>query len=255
MAQDDGDTFLRSTAACLRAMAGSDRDVRFSGTQTIISPTEVRLPSPVRSGNPGNRPQKTEQQGRMRGAADSAAVWIAHHNDRIHNRLAPMAPPARAIFDTVERARVEAIGSRGMPGVAHNLRDQLEQKYSSQPLAPPGQDENGDNASAVAEVAGLLLREALTGEKPPESIAMSMDLWRPWIESRAGDLISDLINARDDQETYAELARRLIGALETDLGDVVDPDDSDDQDEEAESNDSGNDEDQSSTPQGEGEDG
>ncbi|MGC6485367.1 MAG: cobaltochelatase subunit CobT [Candidatus Puniceispirillales bacterium] len=255
MAQDDGDTFLRSTAACLRAMSGSDRDVRFSGNQTIISATEVRLPSPARSNNPGHRPQPAENQGRLRGAADSAAVWIAHHNDRIHNRLAPMAPPARAIFDTVERARVEAIGSRGMPGVAHNLRDQIEQKYASQPLAPPGGDDSTENSGAIAEVAGLLLREALTGEKPPESIAMSMDLWRPWIKSRAGDLIDDLINARDDQETYAELARRLIGALETDLGDAVDPDDSDDQDEDAESNDSGSEEDQSSTPQGEGDDG
>ena len=75
-----------------------------------------------------------------------------------------------------------------MPGIAHNLRDQLEQKY--QPAAhPPGADESGENTAAIAEVAGLLLREALTGEKPPESIAMSMDLWRPWIESRAGDLI------------------------------------------------------------------
>lgn len=255
MAQDDGDNFLRSTAACLRAMSGSEREVRFSGTQTIISPTEVRLPAPARSGNPGNRQPIEENQGRLRGAADSAAVWIAHHNDGIHNRLAPMAPPARAIFDAVERARVEAVGCRGMPGVAHNLRDQLEQKYTSQPLTPPGADESGENTAAIAEVAGLLLREALTGEKPPESIAMSMDLWRPWIESRAGDLINDLINASDDQETYAELARRLIGALETDLGDAVDPDDSEDQEEDAESNDSGSDEDQSSSPQGEGEDG
>ena len=255
MAQDDGDTFLRSTAACLRAMSGSERDVRFSGTQTIISATEVRLPSPVRSGNPGNRQPMDENQGRLRGAADSAAVWIAHHDDKIHNRMAPMAPPARAIFDSVERARVEAVGSRGMPGVAHNLRDQLEQKYASQPLTPPGTDETGENNAAIAEVAGLLLREALTGQKPPESIAMSMDLWRPWVENRAGDLINDLINAREDQETYAELARRLIGALETDLGDAVDADDSDDQEEDADSNDSGADEDQSSSPQGEGDDG
>ena len=93
-AQDDGDNFLRSTAACLRAMSGSEREVRFSGTQTIISPTEVRLPAPARSGNPGNRQPIEENQGRLRGAADDAAVWIAHHNDGIHNRLAPMAPPA-----------------------------------------------------------------------------------------------------------------------------------------------------------------
>ncbi len=255
MSGQGDDTFLRSTAACLRAMAGgSQHDVRYTGAATVITPTEVRLPAPVRNNNFSGASQEGGET-RIRGAADSAAVWIAHHNDKIHNKMAPQASLARSIFDSVERARVEAIGSRGMPGVASNIRQQIETKYLTQSIAPPGADGEGDH-TAIADVAGLLVREALTGEKPPANVAMTVDLWRPWIDNRAGDLIESLKTNTDNQETYAEIARRLIGALETDLGDPAEPDDGDDDsDDDDSTGQDGQDEDQSQSPQGESDDG
>ena len=255
MSGQGDDTFLRSTAACLRAMAGgSQHDVRYTGAATVITPTEVRLPAPVRNNNFSGASQEGGET-RIRGAADSAAVWIAHHNDKIHNKMAPQASLARSIFDSVERARVEAIGSRGMPGVASNIRQQIETKYLTQSIAPPGADCEGDH-TAIADVAGLLVREALTGEKPPANVAMTVDLWRPWIDNRAGDLIESLKTNTDNQETYAEIARRLIGALETDLGDPAEPDDGDDDSDDDDSvGQDGQDEDQSQSPQGESDDG
>jgi len=255
MSGQGDDTFLRSTAACLRAMAGgSQHDVRYTGAATVITPTEVRLPTPVRNNNFSGASQEGGET-RIRGAADSAAVWIAHHNDKIHNKMAPQASLARSIFDSVERARVEAIGSRGMPGVASNIRQQIETKYLTQSIAPPGADGEGDH-TAIADVAGLLVREALTGEKPPANVAMTVDLWRPWIDNRAGDLIESLKTNTDNQETYAEIARRLIGALETDLGDPAEPDDGDDDsDDDDSTGQDGQDEDQSQSPQGESDDG
>ena len=255
MSGQGDDTFLRSTAACLRAMAGgSQHDVRYTGAATVITPTEVRLPAPVRNNTFSGASQEGGET-RIRGAADSAAVWIAHHNDKIHNKMAPQASLARSIFDSVERARVEAIGSRGMPGVASNIRQQIETKYLTQSIAPPGADGEGDH-TAIADVAGLLVREALTGEKPPANVAMTVDLWRPWIDNRAGDLIESLKTNTDNQETYAEIARRLIGALETDLGDPAEPDDGDDDsDDDDSAGQDGQDEDQSQSPQGESDDG
>jgi len=257
MANQHDDNFLRSTAACLRAMAGgSSHDVRYSGANTVITATEVRLPSPPRGNNLGSETMRAQQEQRIRGSADSAAVWIAHHNDAVHTRMAPVAGPARAIFDAVERARVEAVGVRGMPGVARNLREQIEAKYASQPLPPPGSEESGENHAAIADVASLLVREALTGEAPPSNVAMNVDLWRPWVNSRAGELITALKDKADDQEHYAEISRRLIGALETDLGEPMDPDDNDDEDDEDDAaSQDGGEEDQSSAPQGEGEEG
>ena len=256
MSNNSDDSFLRSTAACLRAIAGgSQHDVRYTGTATIISPTEVRLPAPTRNNTFSGASQSGAEQ-RVRGAADSAAVWIAHHNDKIHNKMAPQATLARTIFDSVERARVEAVGSRFMPGVASNIRQQIEQKYTGQTIAPPGADGDGDH-TAIADVAGLLVREALTGEKPPANVAMTVDLWRPWIENRAGDLIESLKGTTDNQETYAEIARRLIGALETDLGDPDDHEEGDDESEEEDqaSSQDGQDEEQSQSPEGADEDG
>ena len=174
--------------------------------------------------------------------------------------MAPQASLARTIFDAVERARVEAVGSRGMPGVASNIRKQIEAKYLTQNIAPPSSvkgeaDAEGDH-TAIADVAGLLVRESLTGEKPPANVAMTVDLWRPWIENRAGDLIESLKTNTDNQETYAEIARRLIGALETDLGDPAEPEDGEDESENDESaSQDGQDEDQSQSPQGDSDDG
>ncbi len=253
---DKDDTFLRSTAACLRAMAGTQHDVRYTGANTVITPTEVRLPTPQRPNNFNNVKIEDLHDTKVRGAADSAAVWIAHHNDGIHNKMAPQAAAARTIFDAVERARVEAVGAEGMPGVAKNIQAQIDAKYANQPLSPPTAETTGENHAAIADVAGLLVREALTGEKPPQNVAMTVDLWRPWIESRAGELIEGLKTNTHHQETYAEIARRLIGALETDLGDAMDPEDGDDEaEEDSASAEDGSDDDQQQTPEGAGDEG
>ena len=51
---------------------------------------------------------------------------------------------------------------------------------------------------------------------------MVMDLWRPWIKARAGDLLQEMRSCEENQSDFAELARRLIGALQSDLGDAAD---------------------------------
>jgi hypothetical protein len=56
-----------------------------------------------------------------RGLGDSMALRKACHNARIHATMAPQGADARGIFDAVEQARVEAIGSLRMTGVASNL--------------------------------------------------------------------------------------------------------------------------------------
>jgi cobaltochelatase CobT len=233
-------------------MAGTKHDVRYTGANTVITATEVRLPTPQRPNNFNNDAAEEIHDTKIRGTADSAAVWIANHNEGVHSKMAPQAKAARAIFDAVERARVEAVGAEGMPGVAHNIRTQIEAKYAHQPLSPPNAETTGENHTAIADVAGLLVREALTGEKPPENVAMTIDLWRPWVESRAGKLIDGLKTNSHHQETYAEFARRLIGALETDLGDPVDPEDSDEEADDTTEN--GTDDGQQQSPQGEGDD-
>ena len=125
MSQNEPSDFLKANAAALRALAGGvDRQVRYAGQDTHIGKTEIRLPA---------LPRETGQKMRSdsRGAADSAGLWLAHHNDQTHQSLCPSAPAAKAIFDAAETARVEAIGANQMAGVAQNLSARLNKKYST----------------------------------------------------------------------------------------------------------------------------
>ena len=221
MANDDANhLFLKSTAATMRALAGGvEHQVSYAGTDTHVGKADVRLPAlPPRA--------SAQQRASLRGAADGAALWLAHHNPATHRRLCPSLDGARGIFEAAERARVEAIGANDLKGVGVNLEAALNQRYENRQIDAPGQaDEAG-----IAEVVRLMLREQLTGAPPPQNLSMVMDLWRPWVKSRAGELLDALGESLEDQESFAELSRRLIGALETDLGDSASDQENSDED-------------------------
>ncbi|MDA9133141.1 cobaltochelatase subunit CobT, partial [Alphaproteobacteria bacterium] len=218
--------FLKSNAAAMRALAGGkEHQVTYAGTDTHVGKDDVRLPALPPTAT-------AAQKASLRGAADGAALWLAHHNPMTHKKHCPAPDGAKAIFESAERARVEAIGARHMKGVGDNLDAALNQRYENRQIDAPG---SADDAG-IAEVVRLLLREELTGSPPPKNLSMVMDLWRPWVKSRAGDLINELGESLDDQPAFAELSRRLIGALESDLGEASsdedqDSDNEDDQDE------------------------
>ena len=222
--------FLKATAAAMRALAGGrEHQVTYAGTDTHVGETDVRLPALPPTATPA-------QRNSLRGAADGAALWLAHHNPETHKKLCPTLDGARAIFESAERARVEAIGAHHMKGVGVNLEAALNQRYENRQLDAPG----GTDDAAIGEVVRLLLREQLTGAPPPQNLSMVMDLWRPWVQSRASDLMQELAQNLDDQSRFAEISRKLIGALETELGDsAADQDDSseesDDQDDSGDS--------------------
>ena len=54
----------------------------------------------------------------------------------------------------------------------------------------------------------------LTGEAPPESARHMVDLWRPWLEARAGQDLARLSEHVSDQDAYAQLVRQLLRDLE-----------------------------------------
>ena len=209
--------FLKSNAAAMRALAGGkEHQVTYAGTDTHVGNDDVRLPALPPTAT-------AAQKASLRGAADGAALWLAHHNAITHKKHCPSPDGAKAIFESAERARVEAIGARHMKGVGANLDAALNQRYENRQIDAPGSADD----SGIAEVVRLMLREELTGSPPPKNLSLVMDLWRPWVKSRAGELIGELGNQLDDQSAFAELSRRLIGALESDLGDAASDEDQD----------------------------
>jgi cobaltochelatase CobT len=63
---------------------------------------------------------------RVRGAADSAALRLRHHDAGLHSRYRPSARKAAAAHEAMEQARVEILGARRYPGVAANIASALE---------------------------------------------------------------------------------------------------------------------------------
>ena len=54
----------------------------------------------------------------------------------------------------------------------------------------------------------LIVRERLTGSLPPETAKAMVDLWRPWIEERAGRTLARLDKVAENQETFGRAAAR-----------------------------------------------
>ncbi len=212
MSKPIDEMFLKANAASLRALAGgTQHEVRYVGQDSIITNDGVRLPAP-----PRERSANTENQ--LRGASDAAGLWLAHHNKKTHQRVSPKSSAAKMVFEAAEKARVEAIGSNDMAGVRKNLTERLEIHYTLHPLGIPSPEASDQLENGLSEAVRLIIREKLTGEKPPAAAGMAMDLWRPFIESRAGDLLEEMKSATQNQAVFADFAKQLIGALQSDLG-------------------------------------
>src|SRR5690606_21922589 len=107
-AEPPAEPFKRAVAGCLRAIAGrAELDVAFAAEKPALAPDRVRLPEPPR------RMTKADAA-ILRGHADSMALRLAVHNPAIHKRMLPQGGEARAVFEAIEQARVEAIGARRM---------------------------------------------------------------------------------------------------------------------------------------------
>ena len=196
---------LRSVlAGAARAMAHEpDLELSFTTEAPSASLKQLRVPMPGR-----NLPR--EQVAEARGFADGFALRERHHNPKLHARIAPADAHARAVFDAVEQARVEALGSRGMAGVQANLGHALEMRLRSDPLTRARNRAEVPLASAL----GLIVRERLTGQKPPIIAEGGLALVRDWIEEKAGADLDALGLTLDDQGAFARLATRLLEDLE-----------------------------------------
>jgi cobaltochelatase CobT len=219
----DTDAFKRAVAVCMRALAGDNElEVAFSKEKPALTGGRARLP---------DLPKKAtaEDIAVTRGLGDSMALRRARHDTRIHMKFAPEGKQARAIYDAVEQARVEAIGSRAMLGVADNIAHMLEDKFAKANLA-----DVSDQADApLEEAVALMVREALTGRAAPRSGQRVVDLWRSWIETKAGGDMSGLLDKLDDQQAFARGVREMLAHMEMaeELGDDEQSDDEQDDEE------------------------
>jgi cobaltochelatase CobT len=226
---DRAERFKDVLGTAMKTMAlDPELAVSFGNEQPVLMGHKVKLPQISQAST-------ARDIGVARGLGDSFALRLSHHADNIHNRYSPQGKNARAVFDTVEQARIEAIGANAMPGVKQNLAVMLDDRYSKMVV----NRSSNRRDTPLDEAVGLILRERLTGEAPPPAVKAHVDLWRPWVEEKAAGQLDTLRDALNDQQAFARLSRELIMALE--MGDELgeDPDKAEENQEEESEEDQG----------------
>lgn len=236
--------FLRGTAATFRALAGrNDLEVGFvKGGRPGGYGEHVRLPMPKKA-------LPDDEVADLRGMADGWALKMRHHDQAMHARRMPETAEAQAVYDALETARCEAVGSRYFPGVRKNIRDHMETECHAKNYHRLTTREDAPFADAIS----MLAREVFTGEPAPESARPLIDLWRSEIEKKAGADLADLAELLDDQEAFSRGMRRLLDhlSLEDDLLEEPPEEEGDDQDAESNEDQADNDQDSQGGQQGE----
>ena len=230
--ESPNEPFKRAVTGCLRALAKKpELEVSYAAERPGIVGGKVRLPEPAR--------KLTRQEvAIVRGHADSLALKLACHDPVVHRKLIPGGQQARAVFDAVEQARVEAIGARRMTGVKKNLSAMLDDKFHRGKF-----DDITDRADApIEEAIAMLVRERLTGEAPPPAARKLVDLWRPLLEDKAGRGLDRLERLVEDQQRFGDAIHDLLDSL--DMGeqrnaDADDDNEGDDSEEERRQDESG----------------
>ena len=201
--EQPAEEFRRVTAAAMRAIAEREDITLVYGSEARLVDNQARLPIP-------SRDFSDKEMAALRGEADAMALRLRFHDEGVHSTRAPQGESARAVFESLERVRCEALGSRMMAGVANNLRASLEEKCDSFGYTRVNVRED----APLSEAIGLMVREKLTGEKLPEGGEQLVSLWREWVNDKIDTDFDALAERIDDQEAYAEALTDLLVELE-----------------------------------------
>ncbi|WP_297511117.1 cobaltochelatase subunit CobT [uncultured Caulobacter sp.] len=203
--------FKRALAHAARSLAETpDLEVVFSGDGPQLLGKRAVLPHPPRD-------LSGKEAARIRGLADQMALRLAHHDAVAHAKARPASPDGQAAFESIEQARLEAIGANALGGVRANLTAALEARLEKQGLTRAVATDR--QSAPMAEILGLMVRERLTGDAPPDGAKALVDILRNDIEMKAGKDLDRLAAAIDDQAAFARVTREILRDL--DLGEEM----------------------------------
>ncbi len=220
------DNFKRALAGATKAISGEvELEVSFGGDIAGIVRDQVMLPALPKT-------PKVQDLAKARGEADALALRIALHDADLHRARQPAAGDARAIFEAMEQARIEAVGCEHLSGLGDNLFAALDARARRKGY----HKEITDGADApLAEALGLYAREVFTGRTLPDGTKGIMKARRNEIETTGKSRLEALKELIHDQSAFSESVRDLIRDFE--LGDELsDPSEQDEADEESREN-------------------
>lgn len=239
--------FQLATASTLKAISGevaNEREIKFSGNTSQLSSKEIRLPQIIKD-------LDKEMLSKIRGESDQIALKIKHHDPVLHSKTTPSSDLSSQIFKIAEDCRIEAVGTKKLEGTKNNLKKLLDNKFKETILPVPG----SDNKEALVNALHLVIREKITGSKAPDNTLISLEKWRPWINSRIGNLLNQLSENIENQEIFGKKTKELLTALQAEIGEHDTNNDGDSEDNNEDNNSDENDnEENDSSAQGESDD-
>lgn len=237
--------FKSAVGAVVRAISANDElEVSFSADRPLLSADKARLAALPRT-------MTMRDISIARGQGDAMAMRLASHNVKMHNSRTPADPDAKAAFDALEQARVEALGCVRMEGMKTNIAEMQEDRLAKAKFAHI--TEQAD--APLAEALGLILRKELAGLDIPPSGQKIVDLWHDHIYKLAPNSLEALSKCVDDQDAYSLAARSLLSDLNlAPEFNMDDPDMAQDEEEDASSDaDQSGESDDQTSEQGDGE--
>ena len=196
--------FKRATAGALRAIAQTPEvQVAFQPGPSGVVGKRARLPLPTRALPPA-------EMAKLRGAADSVALRLRHHDDALHAARSPGRREAKDVYDALEQARVEIVGGQHMTGVAANLRARLSDECEAEGFDRMTRKDQLPLPAALS----LLARERMSGQSSPVAAQRILESWRGTLGDDAERALTEMATAQNDQAGFTKAARKLLAALD-----------------------------------------
>jgi cobaltochelatase CobT len=202
---DPVENFKHATQSTARALSGlDDLEVSFSGHLAEAGEKSIKLPALPKI------LEDSEAQ-LIRGLADTFALRLHYHDAALHQKMAPAEPRARAAYQALEDARVEAVGTQDYPGAASNIEAALKAEARRQRLEMASTMDD----APLHEAIRFMAREAFTGRKPPKEAQRVIKAWKQWLAQHLGDEgFETLKKSLGDQQAFAKIAHQLIDRME-----------------------------------------
>lgn len=195
--QNPAEPFRKALSEATRALAEDpELSVKFSVDPPSLSGDAARLPQV-------SHRMSAEEVRRARGYGDAFAMRRKHHDAELHAEFAPQGEMARALFDAMETARIEALAARRMPGVGDNLDAVLAEE-----CAKAGWNA-GESPDLVA-AARLIVRGEGSGRALPEVAEGALRGWRDTLQKQISTTLAEACGQLHDQRAFAKAAWNMI---------------------------------------------
>lgn len=187
--------FVRAVDSTLRALAGHT-----GGASALDGIGAAALP-PVLT---------NAEIVRLRGRADALALRLRHHHEHLHALHDLPGEHARAAYEAIAQARVEALGTDRMAGVAANLAALIDQRCRDRRL----ERATGREQVPLADALHVFARQRFCGAPPPPAAQAMIALWQPFFDARVTPRLDALREHLLDERAFAAGLHELIVALD-----------------------------------------